>query len=108
MHASARMQKKKRATLGFVAFDNRTTFISNYHILILCYKRTGRLLPVETALKVFPGKSDRAIAEHVRVSVMTVGRIRPTCNNVALDRRTGRDGKSYPAGGVGGAAQTGL
>jgi len=41
--------------------------------------------------------SDRAIADHVGVSGETVRKYRSSCQTLATENRTGRDGKSYPA-----------
>jgi hypothetical protein len=49
------------------------------------------------ALEADPEQSDRAIADHVGVSPPMVGPIRATCKSFTPDRRTGIDGKSYPA-----------
>ena len=50
------------------------------------------------AIKLDPGKSDRAIAAEIGVSDMTVGRARKSgATSVAPEKRTGKDGKNYPA-----------
>lgn len=53
------------------------------------------------ALESHPEQSDRAIADHVGVSAPTVGDARKsletTCKTFTPDKRTGMDGKQYPA-----------
>ncbi len=50
------------------------------------------------AVKANPGKSDRAIAEEVGVSLGTVQRARKAGDSYeSPEERTGKDGKSYPA-----------
>ena len=52
---------------------------------------------VEIALKEFGHLANEAIAEMIGIPARTIGRIDSTSDIVRPDRRTGRDGKQYPA-----------